>query len=762
MKIKLKIWQKIIIFILGATIVIFTTIFVFISQTSKKIIYTNALEYSNALVKQHANQIEGWLNSDLVVARTLSNALLEYKSLPQEKWLEHYRNMYNRVYAVNPQIDALWDSWELSNLDPKWDKPHGRQFYIIYKENSVLKTKREIRSLTGDPPTYGGMKKAIAERIEEPYISVLQGGKMMTSLSSPLVENGKFIGLIGLDLLLTRFQDLVNNIKPFPNSFAFLISNKGVFVAHPDTAFYKKNIVNKLPELVKEYKLLERVQRGEAFNFTAKNKIGKDFYYTFAPIVVGKTNSPWSLCLVIPKNEIIAQANANYNTNFIAGLLGLLILVVILIVFTNYLTRPINKMTKLLQEVATGKIDKTLNLSITTGDEIEIMANALSASIGGINSKTEFARLIGNGNLDVDLTLLSDDDILGKSLIDMRDSLIKARDEEGKRKEEEEKVKWANEGLTIFTEILRQNNSNQSKLGDEIIKNLVWYLNAAQGGLFVINDKSEQVFELIAAFAFDRKRFLKKTFAKGEGLVGACAAEKDIIHLTEIPQDYIEITSGLGGANPNVLLLAPLIIDDEVMGVIEITSFNQFKPHEIDLVKKLAQNIASSLHSVKINAKTSELLEKSQEQAEMMAAQEEEMRQNMEELQSTQEEASRKAFELEGFVNALNGAAFLMEYDTEGNVLTANDSYLNLLQIPRDKIIGSHHSGGLLLTDIQKASYDQFWNELRGGSIKKQTTRISVKGSEFLLLETYTPIFSQMGEVIKILKIAFDVSNITN
>ncbi len=180
MKIKLKIWQKIIIFILGAITLVFITIFVFISQSSKKIIYTNALEYSNALVKQHANQVEGWLNSDLVIARTLSNALQEYKSLPQEKWLEHYRNMYNRVYAVNPHIDALWDSWELSNLDPKWDKPFGRQFYIVYKENSVVKTKREIRSLTGDPPTYGGMKKAIAERIEEPYISVLQGGKMMT------------------------------------------------------------------------------------------------------------------------------------------------------------------------------------------------------------------------------------------------------------------------------------------------------------------------------------------------------------------------------------------------------------------------------------------------------------------------------------------------------------------------------------------------------------------------------------------------------
>jgi transcriptional regulator with GAF, ATPase, and Fis domain len=159
-----------------------------------------------------------------------------------------------------------------------------------------------------------------------------------------------------------------------------------------------------------------------------------------------------------------------------------------------------------------------------------------------------------------------------------------------------------------------------------------------------MTDREE--YDLVAAFAFDRKKFLEKTFAKGQGLVGTCAAEKDVVHLIEIPQEYIEITSGLGGANPNSLLLVPLIIEDEVLGVIELTSFNKFQPHEIELVKRLAQNIASTLRSVKVNARTSELLEKSQEQAEMMAAQEEEMRQNMEEMQATQEEMKRKEDEM--------------------------------------------------------------------------------------------------------------------
>lgn len=763
MKIKLKIWQKIIIFILGAATVIFATIFIFISQSSRKIIYNDALEYSNSLSKQYASQVEGWLNNDLVIARTLSNAYLEYRSLPLEQWQALFRKMYNNVYVVNPHIDAFWDSWELSNLDPKWDKPYGRYFYIVYRENGVLKTKSEIRSLTGDPPTYGAMKRAGKESIAEPYISVLQKGKMMSSLASPIYENGKFIGLIGIDLILSRFQELVNEIKPYPNSYAFLISNKGTFVAHPDTAIYKKNVVDKLPDIVEKFKLLEKIQKGEQFNFTYTDKNNDRFYYSLAPINIGSTKTPWSLGIVVPEREIMAKANRNYNISFAASAAGIFILIIILLVFTKSLTGPINSITRFLQDVAKGKIDNTKDLNIHTGDEIEVMANALSQSLEGLNNKTEFAKLIGNGNLDSDLNLLSEDDILGKSLLDMRDSLLKARDEEEKRKFEDEKVKWTNEGLAKFGDILRQNNNNLIKLGDEIIKNIVWYLNANQGGLFVINDNTEKTqYDLVAAFAYDRKKYLDKSFALGEGLIGTCAAEKDIVYITEIPQDYIEITSGLGNANPNALLLVPLKIEQDVLGVIEIASFNKFESYEIDFIQKLAESIASTLRTVKINAKTTELLQKSQEQAEMMAAQEEEMRQNMEELQATQEEASRKTFELEGLANAINASAYLMEYNTKGYVTSVNDSFQKFLDIPKEDIIGVHHSNGIVMTATQKADYEKFWSDLQNGISRKQTTTLIVKDKEYTLLETYTPIYAQSGEVNRILKIAVDITNFKN
>ncbi|BDX37699.1 hypothetical protein CYCD_10540 [Tenuifilaceae bacterium CYCD] len=763
MKIKMNIRQKILLYILGVAVLLLATIFYFISSSARNIAYNQSVKLTDSYAKQYALNIEGWMNQDFAVTRTLATAFLEYKQMPFEKWQDLIYPMYNRIIQTNPHIDAYWDSWELSNLDPKWDKPFGRYFYIAYKRNGVYTSKREIRSLAGDPPTYGHMKKMAKEIIAEPYISELQGKQMMTTLSSPFLENGKFIGLLGADMVLTRFQQLVGEIKPYPNSYAFLMSYEGTFIAHPDTALFKNKITDKCPELILQFDVLNKVQKGKTFSFTTRNAKGEKTYYSIAPINIGNTGTPWAIGIVVPLNDIMAEANRSYNISMLIGLIGLILLIAITFFVTNTITNPIKQITSLLQEVAKGKIDKSMSIKLNTGDEIAVMADALTESIKGINAKTEFAREIGSGNLDARVDLLSKEDLLGKSLIEMRDNLKTAREEEEFRKLEEEKKKWVNEGLAKFGEILRQNNDNLSLLCDEIIKNLVWYLNASLGGIFILNENKEtgdKSFDMVSAFAYDRKRFLNKSYHFAEGLIGACAAEKDVIMLSEVPQEYIEITSGLGGSNPNYLFLVPLITEDQVMGVIEIASLSKFKVHEVDFIKELAKSIATTLHSVKVNALTAELFMKSKEQAEMMAAQEEEMRQNMEELQATQEEAARKTFELEGLVSALNASSYVMEYDISGFVTSINEGYLKLLGIKREEVIGMHHTDGIIMSDHDKEDYTKFWGELQKGFIKKRKTKLKARNETVMLLETYTPILDQHGEVSKILKIAIDITNI--
>jgi PAS domain S-box-containing protein len=763
MKIKLTVRQKITIFILSIAISLFVITIGYFSTTAQRSAIKNITEATKSYTDHYAILIENWLNSDMAVVKTLSSAFLENKQLPFEQWSPLVLAMYKQVIIVNPHIDAIWDSWEFSYLDPTWTLPYGRWLHIYYRDKAKgqLLSKFEKRSLEGDPPTYGYLKAAGRESIVEPYTSVLQKGGLMTSLASPMFIGGKYIGLVGIDLFLGRFQNLINDIKPYDQAQSFLLSNKGIFVAHPDTSIFKKKLEDIYPELNQSERILEKISKGEKFSFTATNSDGERLFYSFSPVNVGQTKTPWSLGMVVPEKVMLRDSNRSYNIGLLVGVFGVVILILAIFFLVGGITRPIKGITKLLDELAQGKIDKSMHISVNTGDEIAKMGDALSKSIDGLLAKTEFARSIGDGKLDAELNLLSEDDVLGKSLLDMRESLKRAEQEETKRKEEDEKRRWINEGLAKFGDILRQNNNNMSILGTQIINNLVWYLNANLGGIFVKNEGNSPVtYDLSSAFAYDRNRLLKKSFEIGEGLIGACVAERGTIYLKEVPEDYVEITSGLGDANPNNLLITPLIIDDEVLGVIELASLKYFKDFEIEFVEKLGQSIASTLRTVRINQKTSELLQHTQEQTEVMITQEEEMRQNLEELQATQEEAARKAFEMEGILGALNASNYVVEYDPTGVIININDAYLKLLGISRDEAIGVHHSHNLVMTEEQRLNYDQFWANLRKGEMQKQNTKVLINGKEHAFIENYSPIRSINGDVYKILKVAIDVTTL--
>ncbi len=208
----------------------------------------------------------------------------------------------------------------------------------------------------------------------------------------------------------------------------------------------------------------------------------------------------------------------------------------------------------------------------------------------------------------------------------------------------ENQRRWAAEGIAQLTDLTRtQSDDKANTLYDRVVVHFVKYLEANQGGLYIVDrENEEEEVRLEACYAYDRKKYAQKTIAPGEGLVGQVFLERQPIRLTEIPEDYVNITSGLGKANPRSLVIVPLMVNEAVEGILEIATFKVVEDHHLDFLEKAGESLASFIQMNRINTKTRVLLAEAQQQAEEMRAQEEEMRQNLEELAATQEEMNRK------------------------------------------------------------------------------------------------------------------------
>jgi PAS domain S-box-containing protein len=266
-----------------------------------------------------------------------------------------------------------------------------------------------------------------------------------------------------------------------------------------------------------------------------------------------------------------------------------------------------------------------------------------------INTMAEFAKQIGEGKYHTELAVSADHDIMAQSLLIMRDNLL-----QNARKDSEQS--WIAEGKETISDILRQYNKID-ELANQVIQSLVKYSRLVQGALYIY-DEDRKVLVNTATFAYNRKKQLINEYKLGYGLIGQCAYEMDYVYRTEIPADYITITSGLlGDRKPGSLLLIPLITDDKLQGVMEFASVeDQIPGLTIRFLKELGEVIARTFFNLKINQRTEKLLLESQQMTLELQENEEELRQNAEEMRATQEELKKSNEHLEAKILEVENA----------------------------------------------------------------------------------------------------------
>jgi methyl-accepting chemotaxis protein len=266
---------------------------------------------------------------------------------------------------------------------------------------------------------------------------------------------------------------------------------------------------------------------------------------------------------------------------------------------------------------------------------------------------------IEQGNLNFKLSDQISRTKLANSLQNMISYLTRVR-------QEDEARAWFSTGLSFFLELIRNKDEQPFEvLTDRCLAELIKYVAANQGAIFILKgEHPESYLEMVACYAYNRKKFIKKQQALDQGLIGQAIIERDSIYLKSIPVDYVQITSGLGAATPRNVFITPLIINEVVVGVIELASFSEFKQVQLDFIKKVAENLASFIRAGDEKKRMAEVLSNSQQQTENLRSHEEELKQNLEEMTSMQEQLAKNENELKRRLEEME-AALIKEKNNE-------------------------------------------------------------------------------------------------
>lgn len=417
-------------------------------------------------------------------------------------------------------------------------------------------------------------------------------------------------------------------------------------VQHLDTSKAQFAVFKKeLYEYLDHCKVMkEAAQRGDTEEFVRLLNLDKGYY-------LWQTFDPINRSIIAYQDALVEESQQRYEAALNGNVIFQLVLMLIAAPMLGVIIVRTSRERKDRNALLSGFRNSNRRYIFDPGNDKEEdgvdAKEIIATSTRNLKEASVFINHITQGNYDVEWQGLDDSnlelnhDSLAGHLMKMRDEMRRVKREDGERM-------WTTEGLTQFSEVVRNNQHSLNTLSDAVVSFLARYLKVQQAGFYILQEEtdSDPYLTLASCYAFDKKKYVEKRIEPGNGMLGQCYLEGTTAVMTQVPNGYTTITSGLGEATPRCLAIIPMKHNEKVECILELAGFSPLEAYQISFLEKAGEFVASAIYSAKNAEHTAELLRNAQESTEMMRAQEEEMRQNMEELQATQEEMARKEKEI--------------------------------------------------------------------------------------------------------------------
>jgi signal transduction histidine kinase/HAMP domain-containing protein len=353
--------------------------------------------YSNG--EQVKRMIEVNFERAKLIAEGLSKSM---NSMPAEARRPFYTQLLYDIIEDNTNVAGSWVVFKTNafdSLDAQYVNTPGHDStgrFIVYWEKTGNKINHSCCNYY-ENPGYGDYylvpMRTQKPMVMDPYTYILDEGEVtMVCLVAPVIYKGEPIGVTGTDMILDQMVTLVEKIKPFETGYGFLVASNGTYAAHPDTSLFGKNVGEE--GIYKYPKDLLSILDTDSSKIIEYDNKGEERAVIMIPIKFSGYDKAWAFGIDVPIGKIVAGNGKVYTKLIVINGASLLLIIAILIIVSNSITKPVRELSDIAQQLSDGKIDAEIKYSGSS--EIGVLAESFRKMQGSIRTLIDEIHGISN------------------------------------------------------------------------------------------------------------------------------------------------------------------------------------------------------------------------------------------------------------------------------------------------------------------------------------------------------------------------------
>ncbi len=733
---------------------------------------------ANTRYNRYVEDFEQMLQHTIIRLETEANTITEHTAIAPDKSKEVTARVMQSFLTADKSLKSVFIISEpyifdnndslLVNTNPGF--PIGWYAKYITRENlGSPEFSNELQTTSSD--VYD-LYRAIKHDHTAKVLSLKQNADVSNVITCmvPFFCKNKFAGVLGIDIDQKYYREMLDEIIPSQSTVYIADSTGNIFYSR-NKDFQNRNIHEVLRFTEEKYNLLSKTAENLPVDIVCDivENNNERVYLHNKRIMLPCNNDNFTMITIIPYSQISAEKENSVIKAVVIALIIVILYFLYTILATKQMVKPIKLVKSYIKRLCDNDFDVADNIEEHLNkipQEWNDLLNSIHKLSTSLRETTAFANNIKERKYTSEYEDAVSRNSIGTALISLRDSLMETSEKEKQRFDNEQRTQWATQGHSKFSDILRNNISDIHKLCNAVIDSLVPYINVSQGGIFIRTtlpeDEKTECFELYAVFAYGHQRFHKRTLRLDEGMIGACAMEQHTIILNNIPDNYTDISSGLGSAKPKCIMFVPLMYNDYLYGVMEFASFTTFEEYQVQFVERISENIASTIANAKINEQTNLLLKKSRQQAQMMEEREDQLKGEIETLNNLVATTQSELNDIEQINNAMNKTMLVAIFSTKGDTIDANRKFalrytLDVNDIRRKNVYE--------ILQLNLGKYDEFkkmWDSVKQGSTETYNIEFKINNTIRKIRNVFVPVSNRENQIDRILCLATDITSQQN